>query len=153
MKLNHSWEAASRSATQEFLRILRNPKDHHRVYKRPTMIPILSQISSVHIIPSYSYKIHLSIILSLGLPNGLFHSNFLTKPCKYFSSPSNELHVLPISSSLTWSFQLPCIFGEEHKLRSSSLCNFLQPHTIPSLFGANILLSTLLPNTFNLFAP
>jgi hypothetical protein len=35
------------------------------------------------------------------------------------------------------------ILGEEYKLRSSSLCSFLQPPVASSLFGPNILLNTL----------
>jgi hypothetical protein len=35
------------------------------------------------------------------------------------------------------------ISGEEYKFRSSSLRNFLQPHTISPLFGSDILLNTL----------
>jgi hypothetical protein len=35
------------------------------------------------------------------------------------------------------------ILDEEFKLRSSSLCGFLQPPVTSSLFGPNILLSTL----------
>jgi hypothetical protein len=31
------------------------------------------------------------------------------------------------------------IFGNEYKLRSSSLCSFLQPYVISSAFGPNIL--------------
>jgi hypothetical protein len=35
------------------------------------------------------------------------------------------------------------ILGEQYKLWSPSLCSFLQPHVTSSLFGPNILLSTL----------
>jgi hypothetical protein len=42
------------------------------------------------------------------------------------------------------------IFGEECNLWSSSLCSFLQPRVISSLFGPNILLSTLFSNTLSL---
>jgi hypothetical protein len=42
------------------------------------------------------------------------------------------------------------VFDEEYKLWSSSLCSFLQPPVTSSLFGPNILLSTLFSNTFNL---
>jgi hypothetical protein len=39
---------------------------------------------------------------------------------------------------------------EEYKLRSASLCSFLHPPVISSLFGQNILLSTLFSNTLSL---
>jgi hypothetical protein len=38
------------------------------------------------------------------------------------------------------------ILEEEYKLWSSSLCSFLQPPVTSSLFGPNILLSTLFLN-------
>jgi hypothetical protein len=39
------------------------------------------------------------------------------------------------------------ILGAKYKLPSSSLCSFLQPPVTSSLFGSNILLSTLFSNT------
>jgi hypothetical protein len=42
------------------------------------------------------------------------------------------------------------MFGEEYKLRSSSLRSFLQPPVTSSLLGPNILLSTLFSNTLSL---
>jgi hypothetical protein len=45
------------------------------------------------------------------------------------------------------------IFGEDHKLWSSSLCSFLQLPVTSTLFGTNILLSTLFSNTLSLFLP
>jgi hypothetical protein len=42
------------------------------------------------------------------------------------------------------------ILGEEYKSRSSSLCNFLYSPVTSSLFGPNILLSTLFSNTLSL---
>jgi hypothetical protein len=44
------------------------------------------------------------------------------------------------------------ILGEEYKLWSFSLCGFLQPPIMSSLFGPNIVLSTLLSNTLSLFS-
>jgi hypothetical protein len=42
------------------------------------------------------------------------------------------------------------ILGGEYNLGSSSLCNFLQPSVTSSLFGPNIVLSTLFSNTLSL---
>jgi hypothetical protein len=42
-------------------------------------------------------------------------------------------------------------FGEEYKSWSSSLCSFLQPPVTSSLFGRNVLLSTLFSNTLKLW--
>jgi hypothetical protein len=39
------------------------------------------------------------------------------------------------------------IFGDEYKILSSSLCNFLHSHVTSSLFGPNILLKALFLNT------
>jgi hypothetical protein len=40
-------------------------------------------------------------------------------------------------------FIILIILGEEYKLLSSSLCSLLRPPVTPSLFGPDILLSTL----------
>jgi hypothetical protein len=45
------WEAASRSATQEFPDILLNPKVHCPLHKSPPLFPALSQMNLVHDIP------------------------------------------------------------------------------------------------------
>jgi hypothetical protein len=44
------------------------------------------------------------------------------------------------------------IFGQDYKSWSSPLCSFLQSANILSLFGLNVLLSTLFLNTLNLYS-
>jgi hypothetical protein len=70
MRLSPSWEATSRSATQEFPNNLWNPKLHYHVHKSPPLVPILSQISF------YFSKIHFNVILpsTSKNPDGLFPS-------------------------------------------------------------------------------
>jgi hypothetical protein len=109
MEPNPSWEAANCAATKEFPSILWNPKVHDHVHNRPPPVPILGQIDPVHTTPSYLSKILLilSTPLHLGLPSGLFPSGIPTNILYVFLfSPPFVLHVLPISSSLTWSFYL-----------------------------------------------
>jgi hypothetical protein len=75
-----SWEANSHSASQEIPRLLWNPKAHYRVHMSPQLIPILSQMNTVHTFPPYFPKIHFNIIshLHLGLLSSLFPSGFPT---------------------------------------------------------------------------
>jgi hypothetical protein len=57
------WKANTSSATQEIFRILRNPRIHYHVHKSPTLVPILSQINPVRILPTDLFNIHFNIIL------------------------------------------------------------------------------------------
>jgi hypothetical protein len=50
MELSPSGGAANFATTQEFPRILWNPKVHYRVHESPPLVPILSLIYPIHTI-------------------------------------------------------------------------------------------------------
>jgi hypothetical protein len=87
---------------RKFPAILRNLKLHHRVHKRPPLVPILSQVDPVHTIPSYLSKSHFNIVHHhLGLPSGLFPSGFPTNILHAFLVSPIRATCPAISSSLT----------------------------------------------------
>jgi hypothetical protein len=113
--------------------------------------------------PAHFFKVHFNIILHLrlDLPSNLFRSGFPQNSCIYFSSLQCVLHVPsskqpwfdhPNSSwfSYMWGGQGPSrtveprerriVVNEEYKLRSSSVCSFLQPPVTSCLLGLNYIL-------------
>ena len=62
MVQSHSWAANWFAASQEILRISRNPKVHYRTHKRPPPVSILGQPNPVHIPTSHLLKIRRNII-------------------------------------------------------------------------------------------
>jgi len=100
---------------------------------------------------SHSISVRSVLILSSHLrphlPSGIFPSDFRRKFCMHYSYPINatfraHLILLDVTTLI--------IFVEAWKLRSSSLCSFLQPPVTSSLFGPNVRLSSLFSNTPNL---
>jgi len=83
--------------------ILWNLEAHSSAYNGSSTVPNLRQITLLHAIPSYFFKIH----LCLDRPSGLLPSGFAPKPCMYRSSPPAHLIFLNMTNQIA-----P---GEEHK--------------------------------------
>jgi hypothetical protein len=138
-----SSEAGCRSAIQEIPRLL-----WIRIRNSPPWGHILSQINPLHTL----HHISIRTILNASLPN---------TPCSSeLSLPSRHSKQNPVrtphpshASCMSCQTQPPrfiLIIGEDYKLCSSSLCNFLQPPVTSLPLGPNILLSILFSNTANL---
>jgi len=94
-----SWAANWFAASQEILRILRNPKVHYRTHKRPPSISILGQPNPVHIPTSHLPEIHPNIIHP-STPRSPQWSLSLVSPPRPYTLPSPHPyapHAQPIS--------------------------------------------------------
>jgi hypothetical protein len=79
------------------------PKVHYCVHKGPTLVPVLSQMNSVHTQTSCLRSILISPShVCLGLPSGVFPSDFPIKTLYVLLFSHTLLHALPISSSSGW---------------------------------------------------
>jgi hypothetical protein len=98
MKLRHSWEANSRSGTQEFHRILWNPKVRCHVHKSPALVSILSQMNPLYTLTSYFFIAFLTVSfhLPLDLPIGVVPSGFPSIISAHFFSLPYVLYAMPV---------------------------------------------------------
>jgi hypothetical protein len=128
-----------------------NPLVHRRIYQSPPPDPILSQLDQLYTLPANLPKICSDTILpstpwssewspsfELSHPNPvrfplLFHACHISRPphSSWFDLANN-----------IWGWVL---------IMNLYLCSFLHSPDTSSLFGPNILLRTLFPNTLSLF--
>jgi hypothetical protein len=103
-----SWEANSRSASQETLHLLRKPKAHYRVHKSQPLVPTLTHMNAFRTFPLHFPKIHSNIILlytskssKLSEPFRISGQNFVR-----ISHLTNVLYMPHPSHNIWWSVQL-----------------------------------------------
>jgi hypothetical protein len=137
-----SWETDSDSAAHDIPRFYCTYV-YYSVHKSITRFPTWAR--SIHSTNSHRTYTSSTNILLFQVVSSL-HS-LQPRFCTHFSSPHacympRPSHILDLIIIL--------IFAEEHKLWNPSSCSFLQPSVTSSLFGPNILLSSLFSNTLNL---
>jgi hypothetical protein len=111
MEQSPSWEAKSRSASQEILCLLWNPKVYYRVHKNQPLFPILSQMNQTSHTISLKSILILSSHLRLDLPSGLFPSGFPTKILYAVLISPCVPHVPPISTDINDTLKYEGVHG------------------------------------------
>jgi hypothetical protein len=104
-------------------------KVHYYVHNSLPLVPILSQLNPSHTLTYYlRYILKLSSYPCLYLQNGIFP----------LGPPVKIMYEFLIFPTYLLDFITLKTFGGQHKLRGSSLCNFLQPSVTFSLLRPNI---------------
>jgi hypothetical protein len=127
----------------------------HGIHKSPPPVPILSQQNS-HYAPPLPQPMSLRSILipsshlSFCHPSSHTPSGFPTK--LLYTSLSSPIRATCSAHLILLDFICLMISGDEYKIWSSSLCNYLHSRVTSSRFGPNILLKTLSSNTLSLWS-
>jgi hypothetical protein len=150
MEMSPSWEAASRSAAQEFSKVLLNLKVHYLFTRASSLVLILSQMNSVHTNASCCSKIYFNIILNPRscLQSFLFTSGFLVKIVHEFSL--YPMCAISRAHLILLGLTIPILLREEYKLWSSSLCSFW--NLISLHLSSDQIFFEFLWNTLSLFS-
>jgi hypothetical protein len=95
MERSHSWESNSYSFSQVIAPPFVEPDIPYRVHVISYLVSILGQISQVHTLPNYFFKIHFNIILDLRVE----HSDSTTEVLHTFLFSAHMLHAASIPSA------------------------------------------------------
>jgi hypothetical protein len=147
-----TWRNTPQDSILQILTISRETgieRSHYRLDKSHILVSLLSNINSVY--TTHPTAVRFILILSISLVTSF-------NVCFSFRL-SNQNHIcIPLLSVratcptilVRLHLVIPIVRGEEYKLRRSYVCIVLHPSLTPSLFGPNILLSTLFSNTASL---